>query len=115
MFGEPAHEHAVASMRGRALCAPNLIDFELANVAWNKVRRGVIVEAAAVAAFEELAALELTRHPVVPREVFALALRYEITAYDAAYLWLAAHLKAPLATLDRVLGMAAQEYLRSPQ
>ena len=28
----------------------------------------------------------------------------DLSAYDAAYLWLAAELKAPLATFDRKLG-----------
>ena len=42
-----------------------------------------------------------------------LALRYDLSTYDAAYLWLAAGLKAPLATLDRRLGEAAQRHLQS--
>lgn len=113
MFAEPESDHAVASMRGRALCAPDLIDYELANVAWNKVHRGVIAEAAAVAAFDRFASLDLTRYPVVAEEVFALAIRYEITACDTAYLWLASHLNAPLATFDGVLGLVEQKHLAS--
>ena len=34
-----------------------------------------------------------------------------LSAYDAAYLWLAAELKAPLATFDAKLGKAAQRHL----
>ena len=44
---------------------------------------------------------------------FALALRYKLTAYAAAYLWLAAELKAPLATFDEKLAVAAQAHLAS--
>ena len=36
---------------------------------------------------------------------------YGLSAYDAAYLWLAAQLKAPLATFNRKLGEAAQAHL----
>ena len=39
-------------------------------------------------------------------EQFELALRYDLSGYDAAYLWLAAELKAPLATFDKKLAAA---------
>jgi predicted nucleic acid-binding protein len=42
-----------------------------------------------------------------------LALRYQLSSYAAAYLWLAADLKAPLATFDEKLGRAAQQHLAS--
>lgn len=41
----------------------------------------------------------------------ALAQRYKLTAYDAAYLWLAERLEAPLATFDVALARAARDYL----
>lgn len=44
-----------------------------------------------------------------------LAVRHGITGYDAAYLWLAAELRAPLATFDRQLAQAAQTYLSTLQ
>jgi predicted nucleic acid-binding protein len=53
----------------------------------------------------------LKLHGVDPLAVFALAERYALSAYDASYLWLAAELKAPLATFDRKLGTAAQRHL----
>ena len=42
-------------------------------------------------------------------EVPALAARFELTTYDAAYLELALRLNAPLATLDLDLARAARE------
>ena len=51
--------------------------------------------------------------PVKPAEVLALAQRYNLSIYDAAYLWLAAELKVPLATFDEKLGRAAQTHLGS--
>ena len=43
----------------------------------------------------------------------ALTLRYKLSAYDAAHLWLAAELKAPLATFDAELARAASTHLSS--
>ena len=60
-----------------------------------------------------LAALDLyPRLGVVEAEVPAaelarLARKAEVTAYDAAYLWVARHTEVPLLTLDRKLGAAA--------
>ena len=61
----------------------------------------------------DYAALPLKQRPVDLQAQVALALRYDLSTYDAAYLWLAADLKAPLATLDRRLGEAAQRHLQS--
>ena len=54
-------------------------------------------------------AIEL--HEIDVQAVYALALRYQLSAYDAAYLWLAAELKAPLATFNAKLATAAQAHL----
>ena len=43
--------------------------------------------------------------------VAALALQYNLSAYDASYLWLAAELQCPLATFDDKLAKAAQAHL----
>jgi predicted nucleic acid-binding protein len=111
VFAEAALDDAVAWMRGRALCAPHLVDYELANVALNKLRRRSIVGAAAFSALDALASLDLERHAIAPVDVLALAVQYGLTAYDAAYLWLAGNLQAPLATFDAALGAAAQKHL----
>ena len=50
-------------------------------------------------------------HPVNTADSFDLPLRYNLSGYDAAYLWLAAKLKAPLATFDQKLGEAAKTHL----
>lgn len=47
--------------------------------------------------------LRVDREPVGLRTIDALAARYRLTAYDAAYLELALRRKLPLATLDAAL------------
>jgi predicted nucleic acid-binding protein len=55
--------------------------------------------------------MDIKLHAVKPQEVLDLALRYQLSAYDASYLWLAAELKCPLATFDEKLATAAQTHL----
>jgi hypothetical protein len=43
-----------------------------------------------------------------------LGLKYDLSSYDAAYLWLAAELGAPLATFDQRLGGAARQLPGTP-
>ena len=111
LFDEPERDEALDRMAGCELFAPHLLDFEIASVALKKSRQGLAEVAAC--ALADYAALSLQQGPVdLPAQV-ALALRYDLSTYDAAYLWLAAELKAPLATLDRRLGKAAQRHLQS--
>ncbi|NDD74010.1 MAG: hypothetical protein EBZ40_03385 [Gammaproteobacteria bacterium] len=55
--------------------------------------------------------LPIERHPVAADAAFELAARYRLTVYDAAYLYLAERLEAPLATFDAKLARAAQLHL----
>lgn len=111
IFGEVDRDAAEARLRGCSLHAPGLIDYELTNVAVTKVRRNELALETAVQALAEFSMMALERHTPVPEEVATLASRYRLSAYDAAYLWLAGALKAPLATFDRQLADAASDYL----
>jgi len=111
LFDEAGAEAALSWMRGRRLCAPHVLDCEVANVALSKMRRGI--DAGAVRdALRMHARAELDRYPVDAVEVVELASRTQLSAYDAAYLWLARTLVAPLATFDAKLGAAALRELR---
>jgi predicted nucleic acid-binding protein len=109
LFQEPERSEAQTRIAGRELNAPTLLDYEIVNIALKKARQGQPAMAAqGLAQYPEL---PLRLHNVDAPAVFALAERYSLTAYDAAYLWLAAELKVPLVTFDRKLGMAAQRHL----
>jgi predicted nucleic acid-binding protein len=110
LFDEPQRDEALTRMHGKQLYAPQLLDYEVATVAVHKVRRGLSPTAAEAA----LRLYESTDIRLLDADVsalLALAEQYRLTAYDAAYLWVAAELKAPLATFDRKLGEAAQQHL----
>ena len=110
LFEEAMRDEALQRLAGRTLHAPTLIEHEIASVAMKKLAQGWPVKSvqAALADFATHA-LELQRSDVVVQ--VELAQRYKLSAYDAAYLWLAAELKAPLATFDAKLGKAAQRHL----
>ena len=110
LFDESSRDQALASLAGRELLAPDLLDHEVVNVALSKARRGWPA-ASIEQALADYADYAIQLWPCVQREQFALAERYALSAYDAAYLWLAATLKTPLATFDRRLGEAARTHL----
>jgi predicted nucleic acid-binding protein len=108
LFDEPSRDAAAALLGGKALHAPTLLPFELANVALKKLRAGATDVAAALADFADQ---RIELHPVPVEASFQLAQQHGLSAYGAAYLWLAAELNAPLATFDSQLGKAAQRHL----
>jgi len=110
VFCEPWQEDARQRIKGSSLHAPNLIQAEITHVAVKKQRRG---ETHAADGLAQVATMEIDLHRIDVQSVAALALRYQLSAYDAAYLWLAAELKAPLVTFDAQLASAAQLHLAS--
>ncbi|MDM0034842.1 type II toxin-antitoxin system VapC family toxin [Variovorax sp. J22P271] len=110
LFDEPARDAALARLAGHALHAPNLLDHEIVSVALKKRRQDWPAESLALA-LADYAGYAIDLHPVDLGAQYELAARYSLSAYDAAYLWLAAELKAPLATFDAKLAAAAQAHL----
>ncbi len=106
LWAEPAADAARERTRGRSLHAPALLAYELANVARNKCRSGV-PEAVAREGLAAFAEHRIALHDEPPAELFDLAQRLGLTAYDAAYLSLAMQLRAPLLTFDHKLASAA--------
>lgn len=111
LFGEEENDLAMSWMRGHSLAAPQLVDYEIANIALNKLRRNQIGADSAAQSLTLFAELELARLPAPADGVFSIATQYDLSAYDASYLWLAVHLGSPLATFDKRLGTAARECL----
>ncbi len=108
VFRENSCDEARAHLAGRTLHAPHLLQVEIASVALKKQRLG---EAHALEGLAQAAEMTIDFHRIDVMEVAALAQRYGLSAYDAAYLWLAEQLKAPLATFDAQLGKVARQHL----
>ena len=109
LFQEDSQNVAAQRIFGKALHAPYLLQVELTSVAAKKHKLGrTDIAQDGLAQFRNL---HIDLHQIEPEATLALAVRYKLAAYDAAYLWLAAELKAPLATFDEQLGRAAQVHL----
>jgi len=106
VFQEDGWESVVARLKGASVHAPELLRFELANIAVKKARRhpaqSAEVFARLIRGLERLK--HIRWHYVSPTDVAMLASVTGLSAYDASYLWLAGWLEADLVTLDRRLG-----------
>jgi predicted nucleic acid-binding protein len=110
LFNEAQATEASGRLSKKSLHAPDLLPFEFANVASKKFGAGANLDAIDVV-LQDFEALCVEMHPVPVRANVALARRYGLSCYDAAYLWLAAELKAPLVTFDQQLAKAAKRHL----
>lgn len=111
LFQEEWERQAGDAIEARTLHAPHFLATEITSVALKKHKQGMAdIAADGLTAFAQI---EIALHEIPPAPVLELAVRYQLSAYDASYLWLAAELKAPLATFDAKLGAAAQTHLAS--
>lgn len=90
--------------------APTLLRLEYTNVLRTACKRGQIIAQQAQEALRLLAELPIDLDRDVPDapQLLALALRYELTSYGAAYLELALRRQLPVATQDIALAEAAR-------
>lgn len=112
LFDEPWRAQAMERLSGKTLYAPYLLHHEVVSVTLKKQRQNWSRESIASALDDYIQYQIELRDTDAPAQ-FALALRYKLSAYDAAYLWLAAELRAPLATFDEKLAVAAKTHLAS--
>ena len=110
LFDEPWRTEATTKLAGRTLFAPNLLDYEVVSVALKKQTQQWPRESLAKA-MSDYNCYQIELVETNAKEQLDLAIRYDLSSYDAAYLWLAAELKAPLATFDKKLGRAAEIHL----
>jgi predicted nucleic acid-binding protein len=114
VFDEPEAAEALERIRRHMLVAPDLLPYEVSNVAVMKHCRGTPLTdvRAGVARCLEL---DLLLEPTDSLQRLELAARYGLSAYDAAYLWLAESVQAPLITFDARLAEAARHHLDTPR
>lgn len=89
------------------LLAPDLLPVEVASALRGLNRGGELTDDALEAAAVDLSRLQVELYPTLPLIPRILALRQNVTAYDAAYVALASVFGCPLVTHDRRLARAA--------
>ncbi len=109
VFEEHWRQQALERIQGKVLHAPYLLQVEMTSVAAKKHKQGYAD--LATEGLAQFKAMDVNLYQIEPVGVLTLATRYQLSAYDAAYLWLAAELKCPLATFDEKLATAAQAHL----
>jgi predicted nucleic acid-binding protein len=85
------------------LCAPELLDVEVAQVIRRYWRSGDVTAARGTAAINDLTDLPIERFAHAPLLDRIWQLRSNATAYDAAYIALAEATDSPLVTCDKAL------------
>lgn len=93
------------------LIAPTLILYEVTNAVVQAQRRGRISDEPARHILASFEGLGIALRPVSWQQMLSLALRFDRSAYDAAYLALAEMSEKPLITGDRRLYHAVHKHL----
>lgn len=106
IFGEPEGPDMARYLDEETLIAPALLDYEIANIGLKKIHRQPDRMPEILAALDQAGGLNIERVPVPPLGLLALASSTGLTAYDAAYLWVAISRDAELVTLDHQLARA---------
>jgi predicted nucleic acid-binding protein len=100
LFGEPTGPEMASRLEQRALFAPTLIRYELANVCLKKERMAPQLHLELLSALRLYSRLGVQEVQVPTDGLVRIARETGLTAYDAAYLWLARTLGLDLVTLD---------------
>ncbi|MDP3343583.1 MAG: type II toxin-antitoxin system VapC family toxin [Hydrogenophaga sp.] len=105
----PYSEAVAQRLRTSRAMAPALLPLEYTNVLRTACKRQNLVAAQAQHMLALLAQLPIDIDTTAPNpaQVFDLALRHDLTSYDALYLDLALRHSLPIATQDRALANAA--------
>ena len=105
----PYSESVARQLSERDAHAPWLLPLEFTNVLRTACRRGSLTVVAAREIVDQMALLPIRIDPTPPppATLLSLALRFQLTSYDAAYLELALRRQLPIATRDDELAEAA--------
>ena len=103
LVGTPVNPQLLALLADEELCAPHLLDFEVATALRGHVLGGKLTASRGEDAVAEYVALQVVRYDGVGLLGEIWRCRDNFTVYDAAYVALSIALNAPLVTSDAKL------------
>ncbi len=103
VFAELEAEDMAGALSAAKLIAPTLMPYELASICLKKIKQSPQQASLLKTVFQMADTLGIETFPVEMRAVIDLAMRTNLTIYDASYLWLARETNAELVTLDKRL------------
>ena len=106
LFGESAGPEVAGRLEDRSIFAPTLIRYELPSVCLKKAREDPEKGTDLLSALGLFSRLQVQEVQVPSEGLVTLARETGLTAYDAAYLWLARELDVELVSLDARLNAA---------
>jgi len=109
LFDEPDGRLVIDRVGGETMTAPTSLGYEVTNTCWKKLRRHPEQRTKLLAAHARFSRLGVRQLEVDLAAILLLAEKTGLTAYDAAYLWLAQTLGVELVSLDARLLRAASE------
>jgi predicted nucleic acid-binding protein len=109
LLDEPDRAAMEARLAKERLVAPHLLLFEVANCCAMKARQFPDREPKYIDALADFMSMNVELRDVDAIGIFALARRYQLSGYDASYLWLSRELGAELVTLDKELRVASEQ------
>jgi predicted nucleic acid-binding protein len=99
----PRSGEATILLAGAELYSPELLTYELANVALRKSQHYPAQARQIAGALEAVLSLDISLVPLAATDLLALALERKLSAYDAAYLLLPQRLNCQRVTFDQHL------------
>lgn len=113
-FQEQEQFTVLAQLHGNELHAPFLLRLEVANLCLKKIRRQPADRMLLLSQHLASQSMAIKEHTIASPAVLDLAERFNLSGYDASYLWLARELGAELVTLDARLEHAAKTLQSNP-
>jgi predicted nucleic acid-binding protein len=107
VFGEDDAAEVDDQLADATPVAPALLPFEITNVCRTKLRQYPDLREVLMEQFSAQARMAIEIREIDHLAVLELAERFNLSTYDASYLWLAHELGVELVTLDRRLARAA--------
>jgi predicted nucleic acid-binding protein len=109
LFVEEEERLVIDRIAGDSMVAPTLLIYEVANACWKKLRRHPDLRMQLLGVPARFSRLDIRHLEVNLAAVLLLAEATRLSAYDAAYVWLARALGVELVSLDRRVLQAAAD------